>query len=123
MRMNTRLAFGVFKRKRIRCLALCPCDRVLFLEYEARAKLAGAEQGSQTGHQLRPDTGHNRSAAPLTVFSQQRGLYSPAPPPYLAPPSATFSSSTPDLASQAALMAGQGGGVGVGGSSPDLVSR
>lgn len=75
------------------------------------------------GHQLRPDPGHNRSAAPLTVFPQQRGLYSPAPPPYLAPPSATFSSSTPDLASQAAIMAGQGGGVGVGGSSPDLVSR
>ena len=66
--------------------------------------------------------GH-RSAAPLTVFSGQRGVYSPAPPPYLAPPSATFSSSTPDLASQAAMMAGQGGGVGVGGSSPDLVSR
>ena len=75
------------------------------------------------GHQPRPDAPHNRSAAPLTVFPQQRGLYSPAPPPYLAPPSATFSSSTPDLASQAAMMAGQGGAGAVGGSSPDLVSR
>ena len=69
---------------------------------------------------------HNRSAAPLTVFTQQR-VYSPAPPPYLPP--AAISSSTPDLASQASLMAaagagaGQGGVVGVGGSSPDLVSR
>ena len=80
-------------------------------------ELNSAGQAGQAGQ-----AGH-RSAAPLTVFSGQRGVYSPAPPPYLAPPSATFSSSTPDLASQAAMMAGQGGGVGVGGSSPDLVSR
>ena len=53
---------------------------------------------------------------PLSVFSP--------PPPYPPPP---FSSSTPDLASQTGLLGGQGdkveGRVGVGGSSPDLVSR
>ena len=66
---------------------------------------------------------------PTSTAESSTTSYSPAPPPYL-PPTA-ISSSTPDLASQASLMAaagagagaGQGGVVGVGGSSPDLVSR
>ena len=69
---------------------------------------------------------HNKSAVPLSVFSQQqRSVYSPAPPPYLPPPATTFSSSTPDLASQAGLVPPgfTSGVIGVGGSSPDLVSR
>ena len=69
---------------------------------------------------------HNKSAVPLSVFSQQqRSVYSPAPPPYLPPPATTFSSSTPDLASQAGLLPPgiTAGVIGVGGSSPDLVSR
>ena len=59
----------------------------------------------------------NRSAAPLTIYS------SPAPPPYLAPPITTFSSSTPDLASQASILHQSSNPAAVGGSSPDLVSR
>ena len=51
-------------------------------------------------------------------------MYSPAPPPYLAPPTTTFSSSTPDLATSILQQTQERAGVvGVGGSSPDLVSR
>jgi len=59
----------------------------------------------------------DNTPAPLSVYAP--------PPPYPPPP---FSSSTPDLASQTGLLGGQAvdrgeGRVGVGGSSPDLVSR
>ena len=40
--------FGLlFEPKKIRCLAVWPCDRVQFPEYEARAKLHKAEQAAR----------------------------------------------------------------------------
>ena len=36
--------FGLFEPKKIGCLAVWPCGRVQFPEYEARAKLHKAEQ-------------------------------------------------------------------------------
>ena len=62
--------FGIFSERRSDAW---PCDRVLFLEYEARAKLPGAEQGQPDGSPAWPGTAGEEITSALLSGSHGRG--------------------------------------------------